>query len=124
MTEAQTPTNAPEVATPSNAHNAWRRFRRNRPALISLWVLGIVVLLVIAWPLLLKTATFAGSQGVRFAETYQPERLSDAQFQPPNFRHWFGTDIHGRDLLSRVLHGAQVSLLVGIVGAGVSLIIG
>jgi peptide/nickel transport system permease protein/oligopeptide transport system permease protein len=53
-----------------------------------------------------------------------PDRVSDEQFQSPTARHWFGTDVHGRDLLSRVLYGAQVSLLVGIVGAGVSLVLG
>ena len=57
-------------------------------------------------------------------QAHEPDQLSDEQFQPPTRQHWFGTDVHGRDLFSRVLYGAQISLLVGIVGAGVSLVIG
>src|SRR6202040_2539072 len=65
-----------------------------------------------------------GTRGAEFASRYQPDQLSEAQFQPPSARHWLGTDVHGRDLLSRALYGAQISLLVGIVGAAVSLVIG
>jgi ABC-type dipeptide/oligopeptide/nickel transport system permease subunit len=55
---------------------------------------------------------------------YRANATSDAQFQPPGARHWLGTDVHGRDLLTRICYGAQISLLVGAVGTGVSLIIG
>ena len=55
---------------------------------------------------------------------YSPIELSDAQSEPPSLRHWLGTDVHGRDLFARICYGARISLLVGIVGAGVSLIIG
>src|SRR5438105_380276 len=103
---------------------AWRRFRRNRPAVVSAWVLATVLLVVAAWPAALKLASLAGSKGAHFSLQHDPDTLSDQQFQPPNATHWFGTDVHGRDLLSRVLYGAQISLLVGVVGAGVSLVIG
>src|SRR6266566_4465522 len=103
---------------------AWRRFQRNRPAIISAWLLALIVLVVIAWPAALKIASFAGPRGVAFSKNYQPDKPSDDQFLPPSAKHWFGTDVHGRDLLSRALYGAQISLLVGIVGAGVSLVIG
>lgn len=69
----------------------------------------MVMLLVLIWP---------------FVSPHDPNALSDNQFQPPSARYWFGTDVHGRDLFSRVLYGAQISLLVGLVGAGVSLVIG
>ena len=88
---------------------AWRRFRRNTPAVVSSVFLVLLVLLVTAWPWLTSHSWNA---------------ISDRQFQPPSWEHWFGTDVHGRDLLSRVIFGACVSLLVGTVGAGVALVIG
>jgi oligopeptide transport system permease protein len=109
---------------PPRPSAAWSRFKRNRPALLSAWLLAALLLLVVAWPVTLKVATLAGSKGVQFSQDYDPDHLSDEQFQPPGLRHWFGTDVHGRDLLSRVLCGAQISLLVGLVGTGVSLVLG
>jgi oligopeptide transport system permease protein len=98
------------LAPPASPNQrAWRRFRRNRLARISAWFLAGVVLLVLIWPLVTP---------------HHPDALSDNQFQPPSAKHWFGTDVHGRDVFTRVMYGAQISLLVGIVGAGVSLIIG
>ncbi len=43
---------------------------------------------------------------------------------PPSSEHFLGTDVLGRDLLSRILYGARISLLVGFVATGVALIIG
>src|SRR5271166_4117249 len=97
---------------------AWRRFWRHRPALWSAWFLAALLVVVVAWPLVLKSANALGSRGKAFATAYDPDTLSDDSFSPPTARHWCGTDVHGRDLLSRMLYGAQVSLLVGAVGAG------
>jgi oligopeptide transport system permease protein len=88
---------------------AWRRFRQNRLALVSGIALLALVLLVLLGPVVVS---------------HQPNALTENQFAAPSAQHWFGTDDHGRDLFARVLHGARISLLVGIVGAGVSLIIG
>ena len=85
------------------------RFRRNTPATISLFFLIGLILLVVLWP---------------WVAPYSWETISDAQFQPPSWKHWFGTDVHGRDLLTRVIFGARGSLLVGGVGAGVAFVIG
>jgi len=49
---------------------------------------------------------------------------SEAQFAAPSGGHWFGTDVHGRDLFGRVMAGTRISLMVGFVGALVSLVIG
>jgi len=103
---------------------AWLRFKHNRPAVFSAWFLAALVLLVIAWPLLLKSATFLGQGGKAFAMQHDPDTLSDSAFDAPTAKHWCGTDANGRDLFSRILFGAQISLLVGAVGASVSLVIG
>ncbi|MBM3845287.1 MAG: ABC transporter permease [Verrucomicrobia bacterium] len=100
----------PALVTPGQ--RARRRFVRNTPAVIGLiWVVTLValVLLVVLCPSLWP---------------YSFETTSDAQFQPPSYDHWFGTDIHGRDLLTRVLYGAGVSLLVGLAGALVAVVNG
>src|SRR5687767_4902425 len=88
---------------------AWRRFVRNRPALVSAVFLAAMVLVILVWPLLAR---------------YSPIAVSDLQTIPPSAQHWFGTDVHGRDLLTRIFYGARISLLVGAVGAAVSLVIG
>lgn len=97
---------------------AWRRFRQNRPAVISAWFLGFLMLVVVAWPVCLKLGS------AEFASRHNPDRITENQFQPPSAANWCGTDIHGRDVFSRIFYGAQISLLVGVVGASVSLVIG
>jgi oligopeptide transport system permease protein len=100
---------------------AWRRFRRNRGAAVALVVLLGLIAVILLWPLgsLAPVAAILPK-----AVTHLPDTISDAPFAPPGWEHWFGTDAHGRDLLSRVCHGARISLLVGLVGAAVSLVIG
>src|SRR5579859_5327569 len=113
---------SPEHHSPNQ--RAWQRFKRNRPAVISSWFLIVLISGVLAWPLILEIASHRGPTGAAFAVKYDPNTLSDEQYQPPSAQHWMGTDVHGCDLLSRIFYGAQVSLLVGAVGAGVSLVIG
>jgi len=88
---------------------AWQRFRRNRAAVAGGWWLLIFVALALLWPWL---------------SPYHPDSIGEAQFAAPSLRHWFGTDVHGRDVLARVLYGARISLVVGGGGGGVSLVIG
>lgn len=111
MSEAHPQHNSP-------GRRAWLRFRRNRAAVWSIWYLAALLVIVVVWPLLLKMSP-AG-----FVQLHAPDNVSDTQFSPPDGRHWFGTDFHGRDVFSRVLFGAQLSLLVGVVGTLVSLVIG
>jgi peptide/nickel transport system permease protein/oligopeptide transport system permease protein len=55
---------------------------------------------------------------------YGVSEVSSARLASPGFTHWLGTDLHGRDLLTRLLYGGRISLLVGLVGASVSLLVG
>ena len=56
--------------------------------------------------------------------TYDPLYITDAILQPPSSLHWFGTDTLGRDVFSRMLYGARVSLWVGFVSVGIAVCIG
>ena len=101
---------APRLAPSlSPTQRARRRFFQNTPAVFSVVFLALLVILVLVWP---------------WVTSYSWNAISDQQFLPPDAKHWFGTDVHGRDLLTRVFYGARVSLLVGVVGAGVALVIG
>lgn len=102
----------------SPGQRAWQRFKKNRPAVLSACFLAFLLITIVVWPAVLKIA------GANSAHVHNPNQLSDIQFSPPTLQHWFGTDLHGRDLFSRVLFGAQISLLVGVVGTLVSLVIG
>ena len=108
----------------SPGQQSWQRFKRNHLAVISAWYLALLIVLVIGWPVTLKIADHLGPAGIAFAQIHNPDHLSNAQFVAPSARYWFGTDMHGRDLFSRVMYGAQISLFVGFVGAVVSLVIG
>ncbi|MGB9033590.1 MAG: ABC transporter permease, partial [Paeniglutamicibacter sp.] len=46
------------------------------------------------------------------------------RLQGPSLQHWLGTDNLGRDLLSRILVGARITLLVGVVSVGIAVLIG
>jgi peptide/nickel transport system permease protein len=81
-----------------------------------------------------KTALVAGvtliivagaAMGARVTAPYDPlEMHGQDRFADPSLRHWFGTDEVGRDLLSRVLYGTQVSLLVGLGSVLLSFVLG
>jgi len=101
-----------EIAGRSLWQDALARLRRNRAAVVSLFVLGFIALLAAFAPYLSPHP---------FDEVYW-----DAIRAPPDFAaaHWFGTDANGRDLFVRTLYGARVSLAVGLAATSVSLVIG
>ena len=88
---------------------ALRRLVRNPAAWASAAVLLVVILACVAGPFFLPSSL--GEPGPN-------------QYAPPSWEHPFGTDLNGRDQLYRVLTGGRISLLVGLCGAAVSLVIG
>ncbi len=92
-----------------------RRFRRNRIALVGLGGVVIVVLGALFAPWL---APYDPSQQFFDGLTLEGMPL------PPGGKFPLGTDLLGRDLLSRLLFGARVSLIVGLVANGIAVVIG
>jgi len=90
--------------------DAWRRFARNRAAL-----LGLAVIVTFATLALLAPWVDRGGPTVQHL---------DAPLEGPSARYWLGTDQLGRDQYSRLVHGARVSLAVGFFTQGVALALG
>jgi peptide/nickel transport system permease protein len=89
--------------------DVWRRFRRNKLAMVGL----VVVLLVVL------SAVFAD-----VIAPYSPSEQTANRLALPNWEHLCGTDNLGRDLFSRILFGGRTSLLVALLGLIISLVIG
>lgn len=93
----------------------WRRLVKRRLALLGLVIVAIVV---------------AGAILAPWLTGYDPnEQMFDGLTiegspLPPSAQYWLGTDLLGRDLLTRILYGARTSLIIGIVANGVALLIG
>ncbi|MDA1310606.1 MAG: ABC transporter permease [Proteobacteria bacterium] len=97
----------------SGGSTAWRRFRRHRLAVVSLWVLALLFAVVVSAPAL-EVMLGLDADAVNLF----------ARMAPPGAAHWLGTDELGRDLLLRLLHGGRVSLLVGFTAAVAAAVIG
>ncbi len=87
-----------------------KRIRKNRMAMAGLGIVAI----------LFCVAIFANELA-----PYPPARIDTSNIlAPPTWKHLLGTDVLGRDVLSRIIHGAGVSLSVGLVAVGISTVIG
>ena len=87
----------------------WRRFKRNKLAVFGM---GLAVFLILM-------AVFAN-----FIAPYDPAAISTDRLASPSLEHLMGTDNYGRDLFSRIIYGARVSLLISLMALVFSLIIG
>jgi oligopeptide transport system permease protein len=101
-----------DIARPSTGYwqDSWRRLKKNKAAMLGLWMILLITLLALFGPLFT-------------AHTYSDQRLELAN-QAPNADYWFGSDNLGRDLFTRVLYGARISLSIGIVASLINLTIG
>lgn len=90
--------------------DAWKRLKKNRVAVFSAYLVTFICLV----------AVFAGPIAPYSFETQNIDRI----LETPSWKHWLGTDSLGRDMLSRLIYGARMSMAVGIITAIISLIIG
>jgi len=87
-----------------------KRFLRNRPAVVSLVALSLIILLAAFAPVIAQ-------------HPYDQMQLR-SRSSPPSTEHWLGTDRIGRDVWSRTIHGARVSLVVGFAATTIAVVIG
>ena len=86
-----------------------KRFMRHKLAVVSLFVLVVIIGSALLAPVIAP---------------YSPTKVSGGFSQPPNLQHWLGTDQIGRDMLSRILYATRISLLVGFMATLISTAIG
>ena len=95
---------------PARRSALWLAFRRNRLSWVGLILLALIV----------GTAVFAP-----LIAPYDPvQQHIIHRLRPPSAQFWLGTDTFGRDVLSRLIYGARVSLVVGFVAIVIAMIIG
>ncbi len=103
------------VPTAHGGRSVWGRLRRDPAALAGLAVVAVVVCVAVLAP-----AVAPSDPSVQ-----HPDGLTeDGRPVPPGGRFLLGTDLLGRDLLSRMVYGARVSLLVGVVANGAAVSVG
>ncbi len=91
---------------------AWRHFRKSRLAVAGLIVVALLYAIAVFAPLLTP-----------YDPTAQ-ENVLTTSFLRPSLLHWFGTDRFGRDVLTRILYGARISLTIGFVATAISVTLG
>lgn len=89
----------------------WRRFRKNRSA-----VIGLVLLILLVGMALFADVIVPYSRCV--------EQVGAERLQSPSSEHIFGTDEFGRDLFARVVHGSRYSLFIGVATSLMALVAG
>ena len=114
MSEAQSPGHTGSPAMEERGSSLWRdalvRLRKNRLAVGGLIVLSALLVLSLLTPWIAPYG-------------YEEQDLALGA-SPPSPGHWFGTDLLGRDLFTRMLYGGRISLMVGFTATGVSLCVG
>ena len=99
---------AEKTITPSMIF--WQKFKKQKSAMVAGIFILFLVLVAILAPLIAPYDPYATDYG--------------QAMMPPSPQHWAGTDIYGRDILTRIIYGARISLSVGISSVTIGAIIG
>ncbi|HCL79741.1 MAG TPA: ABC transporter permease [Synergistaceae bacterium] len=94
----------------SQLRETWRRMLKNKASLV-----GLTIIVLFAF-----MAIFADHIAPYH---YDEQKLEDA-FLKPSRDHWLGTDNFGRDILSRIIYGARISLQIGLISVGIGVAVG
>ncbi|MNC24497.1 Glutathione transport system permease protein GsiD [compost metagenome] len=105
-----TPPNVQAEKVSGPWRDAWKAFRKNKTAMLGLCIIVFFVLIALLAP-------FIAPYG------YKEQELVN-RLKPPSADHWFGTDDLGRDLFTRILYGARISLWVGFFSVIGSIVVG
>jgi len=100
------------VSVESYWKNVFRRFRRNRMAVVSFFILSIIVLMCLFVPILSPYTI----EGTRLDASIRD--------QPPSAAHWLGTDKIGRDLFTRLFYGGRISLGTSLIATAALCVVG
>jgi peptide/nickel transport system permease protein len=99
-----------ETFKSSNQYKVWRKLIHRKVAAIGLVICAIILFLVIFGDLI---------------SPYNPQKINTVEaLQPPGAAHWFGTDEMGRDVFSRVIYGARLTMAVSVVAVAIALVAG
>jgi peptide/nickel transport system permease protein len=108
-----------EIAARSPLQLFWRRLRRDRVAMVSLAAIVVLVVIAVAAPLIVRVTGAADPR----AQDYRALSLFGAA-TGPSAQYWFGVDNLGRDVFSRTVYGARVSLYVAFIATGLAVAFG
>lgn len=86
-----------------------RQLKRNKGAMFGLYIVIALILVAVFAP---------------WIAPYDPVAVSSDAMQGPSLSHLSGTDVYGRDVLSRVIHGSRFSLWIGVISVSIGLIVG
>jgi peptide/nickel transport system permease protein len=97
------------TAPPGRGRALWQRLRQSKGAMVGLVILGVLVVVSLAAP---------------FLAPFDPIKVTDNALFSPGSPYFLGTDQYGRDILSRLIFGARISLTIGLISVGIAATIG
>jgi len=101
---------------------AWRRFKRNRAAVVSIFIILFYIVIAIVGPSIAPHSAVQDNSGMEYIPPFWRVKSPADKVQDPNFP--LGTDQQGRDVLSRVIYGTRSSIAAGLVPVIFILLIG